>query len=176
MVGRGVHEVYINGGSTDIALISYRSNGRPKTAIGKEQLEAFLKLKIPLSKIASALHVSRPTLYKAIRDYNINYKRFSDASEAEIRQAVEVIRRSHPEKPSECWRIDGYGSPEGSRFPCSKIKSQECYTPQQPKWSHVTFSSSYKKTRLLGAMPELCVAHRRKPQAGAMANGVASCR
>ena len=72
MVGRGVHEVYINGGSTDIELISYRSNGRPKTAIGKEQLEAFLKLKIPLSKIASALHVSRPTLYKAIRDYNIN--------------------------------------------------------------------------------------------------------
>ena len=27
MVGRGVHEVYINGGSTDIALISYRSKG-----------------------------------------------------------------------------------------------------------------------------------------------------
>ena len=34
--------------------------------------------------------------FKAIRDYNINYKRFSDASEAEIRQAVEVISRSHP--------------------------------------------------------------------------------
>lgn len=96
MVGRGVLEVYINGGSTDITLTSCRSKWRPITAIGKEQLEAFLKLKIPLSDIASALHVSRPTVYKAIRDYNINYKRFSDASEAEIRQAVEVISRSHP--------------------------------------------------------------------------------
>lgn len=96
MVGRGVLEVYINGGCTDITLTSCRSKGRPRTAIGKEQLEAFLKLKIPLSEIASALHVSRPTVYKAIRDYNINYKRFSDASEAEIRQAVEVISRSHP--------------------------------------------------------------------------------
>lgn len=73
LLGQGVHEVYINGDSTDLTLISYRSKGRPRTAIDKEQLEAFLKLKIPLSEIASALHVSRPTVYKAIRENNINY-------------------------------------------------------------------------------------------------------
>ncbi|KAJ7382383.1 hypothetical protein OS493_035224 [Desmophyllum pertusum] len=73
-----------------------RSKGRPRTGIDKEQLEAFLKLKIPVSKIASVLHVSRPTLYKAIRDYDIDYKRFSNVSEAEIHQAVEVISTSHP--------------------------------------------------------------------------------
>ena len=112
MVGRGVHKVYIIRGSTEIMLTSCRSKGRPRTSMGKEQLEAFFKLKIPLLKIASALHVSRPTVYKATRDYNINYKRFSDVSGAEIRQAVEDI-----------WRNDGYGSSEGSRFPRSKIKS-----------------------------------------------------
>ena len=70
-------EVCINGVDTDATLISCRSKWRPTMAIIKKQLEALLKLKIPLSEISSALHVSRPTVYRAIRDYNIDYKRFS---------------------------------------------------------------------------------------------------
>ena len=58
-------------------------------SIDKEQLEAFLKLKIPM---ANVFHVSRPTLFMAIRNFKIETQRFSPLSDPEIRQAVEVIK------------------------------------------------------------------------------------
>ena len=61
-----------------------------------QQLESFLKLKIPIFTIANVFYVSRPTLYKAIRNFNIDYQKFSALSDAEIRQDVEVIASKHP--------------------------------------------------------------------------------
>ena len=61
--------------------------------IDKEQLEAFLKLKIAMTNV---FHVSRPTLFMDIRYFNIDNQRFSPLSGPEIRQAVEVIACNHP--------------------------------------------------------------------------------
>lgn len=61
--------------------------------IDKEQLEAFLKLKIAMTNV---FHVSRPTLFMDIRYFNIDNQRFSPLSGPEIRQAVEVIASNHP--------------------------------------------------------------------------------
>ena len=60
--------------------------------IDKEQLEAFLKLKIAITNV---FHVSRPTLFMDIRYFNIDNQRFSPLSGPEIRQAVEVIASHH---------------------------------------------------------------------------------
>lgn len=90
MVGRGVLEVYINGGSTDITLTSCRSKGRPRTAIGKEQLEAFLKLKIPLSEIASALKLSAITTLTTSGFQMPVRLRFSKQSKS-FREAIRML-------------------------------------------------------------------------------------
>ena len=81
-------------------------------SIDKEQLEAFLKLKIPM---ASVCHVSRPTLFIPIRNFNIDNQRFSPLSDPEIRQAVEVIASN-----------------------LISFKSQGRYSQYQPSWPFIT--------------------------------------
>lgn len=77
-------------------FLSFRSKGRPRKDIDREQLESFLKLKIPISTIVNVFYVSRPTLCKAIRNFNIDYQKFSALSDADIWQDVEVIASKHP--------------------------------------------------------------------------------
>ena len=50
-----------------------------------------LRLKIPVSRIAEDLQVSRPTVYKAIAEYNLQETRHSD-----IQHAVSSIKGNHP--------------------------------------------------------------------------------
>ena len=55
-----------------------------------------LRLKIPISRIAEDLRVSRPTVYKAMAEYNLQETRYSDISEADIQHAVSSIKGNHP--------------------------------------------------------------------------------
>ena len=55
-----------------------------------------LRLKIPISRIAEDLRVSRPTVYKAMAEYNLHETRYSDISEADIQHAVSSIKGNHP--------------------------------------------------------------------------------
>ncbi|CAH3177505.1 unnamed protein product, partial [Porites lobata] len=68
-----------------------RKAGRPSKALSKERLEGLLRLKIPVSRIAEDLQVSRPTVYKAIAEYNLQETRHSD-----IQHAVSSIKGNHP--------------------------------------------------------------------------------
>lgn len=49
-----------------------------------------------VSRIAEDLQVSRPTVYKAMAEYNLQETRYSDISEADIQHAVSSIKGNHP--------------------------------------------------------------------------------
>lgn len=71
--------------------------GRPAKVISKERLEGLLRLKVPVSRIAADLQVSRQTVYKAMTEYNlIQQSRYTNISETDIRHAVSSIKGRHP--------------------------------------------------------------------------------
>ena len=59
-------------------------------------LETMLTLRVPVVKIAEQLHVSRNAVYKAIREYRIDYQRFSEISQTDIERAVVAVKEQHP--------------------------------------------------------------------------------
>lgn len=59
-------------------------------------LETMLTLRVPVVKIAEQLHVSRSVVYKAIREYGIDYQRFSGISQTDIERAVVAVKGQHP--------------------------------------------------------------------------------
>lgn len=69
--------------TNEILSSQFRKAGRPLKVLSKEHLEGLLRLKIPVSRIAEDLQVSRPTVYKAMAEYNLQETRYSDISEAE---------------------------------------------------------------------------------------------
>ena len=69
-----------------------RNAGRPSKALSKERLEGLLRLKIPVSRIAKDLQVSRCTVYKAMAKYDLQETRYSNISEADIQHAVSPIK------------------------------------------------------------------------------------
>ena len=76
-------------------ILFYRNSGRPPKTVSKERLENVLKLKLPVSKIAELLEVSRPCIYKAIRTYGLNYSRYSSVNADELQQTVSQIKSNH---------------------------------------------------------------------------------
>lgn len=64
--------------------------------ISKERLEGLLRLKVPVSRIAEDLQVSRPRVYKAMAEYNLHETRYSSISEPDIQHAVSSIKDKHP--------------------------------------------------------------------------------
>ena len=73
-----------------------RCRGRPKKNIDRLALERLLNLNLPIKDIAEQFGVSRPVVYKAIKDFGIHYQRFSGLSETDILHEVHVIKQSHP--------------------------------------------------------------------------------
>ena len=78
------------------SIVQYRGKGRPKKEIDRLALEQLLNLNVPIKDIAEQLGVSRPVVYKAIKDFGINYERFSRLSESDVEHEVRVIKQDHP--------------------------------------------------------------------------------
>ncbi|KAJ7382968.1 hypothetical protein OS493_031745 [Desmophyllum pertusum] len=73
-----------------------RKQGRPTKGISKDRLQGLLNLKLPVSRIAKAMQVSRPLVYKAIAENNLDGSRYSNVSESELQQAVASVKNNHP--------------------------------------------------------------------------------
>ena len=78
------------------STVQYRGKGRPKKEIDRLALEQLLNLNVPIKDIAEQFGVSRPVVYKAIKDFGINYERFSELSESDVQHEVHVIKQDHP--------------------------------------------------------------------------------
>lgn len=59
-------------------------------------LQDLLRLKLPVSEIAIFFDVSRPVVYKAIQEFGISYKKFSDLSDSQLETLVSSIKDKHP--------------------------------------------------------------------------------
>ena len=79
-----------------------------------------LRLKIPISRIAEDLRVSRPTVYKAMAEYNLHETRYSDISEADIQHAVSSIKGNHPN--ASAVMLQGHLRAQGINVQRSKIR------------------------------------------------------
>ena len=55
-----------------------------------------LALRVPVVKIPEQLHESQSAVYKAIREYGIDYQRFSEISQTDIERAVVAVKEQHP--------------------------------------------------------------------------------
>ena len=72
-----------------------RGPGRTAKIVPKERLECMLKLKMPISKIAEALQISRPSVYKAMVMYDLNYNRYTYVNDDELQLTVRQIKTHH---------------------------------------------------------------------------------
>lgn len=70
--------------------------GRPKKSIPEDRLKRLLELNLPLAKIARDLGVSRPVLYKFMRENAISNERYTTMSDQEVQIAVAEVKRNHP--------------------------------------------------------------------------------
>uniref|UniRef100_A0A3P9IMN3 Integrase catalytic domain-containing protein n=1 Tax=Oryzias latipes TaxID=8090 RepID=A0A3P9IMN3_ORYLA len=66
------------------------------TLISKEDIERLIFLWTTLSETASILEISRPTLYKLMREYGIKHQKFSDISDQELDEVICAIKSNHP--------------------------------------------------------------------------------
>jgi len=84
---------------------------RPAKVISRERLEGLLRLKVPVSQIATALQVFRQTAYKAMTEYNLKESRCSNLynnqinARALIGQSAMVYCASKPMEKSRVLRI-----------------------------------------------------------------------
>ena len=74
-----------------------RRAGRPRKNVSRELLENLLRLKVPISEIASFFDVTRPVIYKAMREFGINHSSFSDISDDQLRDIVNTVKEHHPQ-------------------------------------------------------------------------------
>ena len=73
-----------------------RRSGRPPKTIPRDLLENLLRLKVPVSEIASFFDVSRLVIYKAIREFQLDYSKFSDLPDDQLQEVVTSIKENHP--------------------------------------------------------------------------------
>uniref|UniRef100_A0A3Q3FD54 Integrase catalytic domain-containing protein n=1 Tax=Labrus bergylta TaxID=56723 RepID=A0A3Q3FD54_9LABR len=66
------------------------------TIISKEDIVSLLLLGTSLSEVASVLRISRPTLYKLMREYNIRRTKFSNISDEELDATISEVKAEHP--------------------------------------------------------------------------------
>ncbi|KAK0138682.1 hypothetical protein N1851_024773 [Merluccius polli] len=66
------------------------------TSISKEDIEGLLLLGTTLSEVASVLRISRPTLYKLMRVYNLRSTKFCNISDEELDATICEIKAEHP--------------------------------------------------------------------------------
>ena len=84
---------------------------RPAKVISRERLEGLLRPKVPVSRIATALQVSRQTAYKAMTEYNLKESHYSNLYNNQINagaligQSAMVYCASKPMEKSRVLRI-----------------------------------------------------------------------
>lgn len=88
--------------------------------ISKERLEGLLRLKVPVSRIALDLQVSRLRVYKAMAEYNLHETRYSSISEPDIQHAVSSIKDKHPNAGEVM--LQGHLRAQGIHVPRSKVR------------------------------------------------------
>ena len=93
---------------------------RPAKVKCRERLEGLLRHKVPFSRIAKDLQVSRQTVYKAMTEYNLQESRYSNISETNIRHAVPSIKRRHPNAGEVM--LEGHLRAEGIHVQRSKVR------------------------------------------------------
>ena len=49
-----------------------------------------------VSEIASFFNVSRPVIYKVIREFQIDYSKFSDLPDDQLQEVVTSVKEHHP--------------------------------------------------------------------------------
>ena len=64
--------------------------------VPRARLEKMLKLNLPISRIARELEVSQPVVYNAIKQYNLNYTRYTDIRKDGLQQMVASVKSNHP--------------------------------------------------------------------------------
>lgn len=79
-----------------------------------------MRLKVPVSSIATDLQVSRQTVYKAMAEYNLQESRYSNISESDIRHAVSSIKGRHPNAGEVM--LEGHLRAQGIHVQRSKVR------------------------------------------------------
>ena len=74
---------------------SYR-RGRPMYEIDFDVVRELHSIGIPILKIASILGIHRATLYRHMKKYNVELKRFDDISEDDLDSVIKGIKSEHP--------------------------------------------------------------------------------
>ena len=64
--------------------------------MSKEDIERLLSLKTTLTEVVSILCISRATLYKLMRKYNISTATFAVCSDEQLDSAIADIKAEHP--------------------------------------------------------------------------------
>ena len=100
---------------------SSRRPERPRKSIQRELLENLLTLKMPIADIANFFHVSRPVVYNAMREFGIEYNRFSDICDDQLKGVVNTIKEHHP-RAGEVM-VQGHLRAQGVHVPCDRMRS-----------------------------------------------------
>ena len=79
-----------------LSLIFSRRPGRPRKYVSRELLHNLPLLKISIADVASFFDVSRPIIYNAIREFGIDYNRFSGIADDNLQEVVASIKEHHP--------------------------------------------------------------------------------
>ena len=70
--------------------------GRPRLDISKESILSLRRLNYSWTKVARLLGISRKTLYRRLKEYNIDTSTFTDLSESELDELLSNIKVEHP--------------------------------------------------------------------------------
>ena len=70
--------------------------GRPRLDISKESILSLRRLNYSWTKVARLLGISRKTLYRRLKEYNIDTNTFTDLSESELDELLSSIKVEHP--------------------------------------------------------------------------------
>ena len=70
--------------------------GRPRLDISKESILSLRRLNYSWTKVARLLGISRKTLYRRLKEYNIDTSTFTDLSESELDELLSSIKVEHP--------------------------------------------------------------------------------
>ena len=106
--------------TNQIFSVHCRKAGRPSKVISKELLQGLIRLKVPVSRIAEDLQVSRCRVYKAMAEYNLDETRYCSISEPDFQHAVSSIKVKHPNAGEVM--LQGHLRAQGIHVPRTKLR------------------------------------------------------
>ncbi|XP_029016274.1 uncharacterized protein LOC114861339 isoform X2 [Betta splendens] len=66
------------------------------TSLFREYIESLLAISTTRAEVAKVLGISRPTMYKLLREYNIMHKKFCNISDEELDATINEIKSKYP--------------------------------------------------------------------------------